>query len=60
MNPGDYCVVLGVKRDGEWKRWTFTQYQREVRMAAKALIMVLLTLTHDAPIATEVVWERSD
>jgi len=32
--------ALCVKRDGEWKTWTYKDYNRDVRIAAKAFIKV--------------------
>ena len=29
------CNALGIKRDGEWKRWTYDQYYEDSRAAAK-------------------------
>ena len=33
-------IALGVKRDGEWQRLTYTEYYEHVRTAAKAFIKV--------------------
>jgi len=33
-------TALGVKRDGEWKTWTFQQYYDQTKIAAKALIKI--------------------
>jgi long-chain-fatty-acid--CoA ligase ACSBG len=32
--------ALCVKRDGEWKKWTYAEYLADVRRAAKSLIKV--------------------
>jgi long-chain-fatty-acid--CoA ligase ACSBG len=33
-------TALGVKRDGEWKTWTYQQYYDQTKIAAKALIKI--------------------
>jgi len=32
--------ALCVKRNGEWKAWTYTDYDRDARRVAKSLIKV--------------------
>ena len=34
-------VALCVKREGEWKKWTYTEYIADVKRAAKSLIKVV-------------------
>lgn len=33
-------IALGVKRDGKWRNWTYSEYYEEVRCAAKSFIKV--------------------
>jgi long-subunit acyl-CoA synthetase (AMP-forming) len=33
-------IALGVKRDGKWRNWTYSEYYEEVRTAAKSFIKV--------------------
>lgn len=35
-------IALGVKRDGKWRNWTYSEYYEEVRSAAKSFIKVSL------------------
>ncbi len=34
----DRAAALAVKRDGAWVKWSYAEYRRDVRDAAKALI----------------------
>lgn len=33
-------IALGVKREGKWRHWTYSEYYEEVRAAAKSFIKV--------------------
>ncbi|XP_031573621.1 long-chain-fatty-acid--CoA ligase ACSBG2-like [Actinia tenebrosa] len=39
-------IALGVKRDGKWRIWTYSEYYEEVRSAAKSFIELGLEPSH--------------
>ena len=39
-------TALAVKRDGEWVKWTFKEYHRDVKLVAKAFIKLGLQPHH--------------
>ena len=43
-------VALKVKRDGEWKTWTYERYLREVQLVARGFIHIGLTRHHSVGI----------
>ncbi len=47
---GGSQTAIGVKRDGKWIKWSFTNYYRDCRIAAKALIALGLEPFHGVAI----------
>jgi long-subunit acyl-CoA synthetase (AMP-forming) len=43
-------VALKVKRDGDWKTWTYERYLREVQLVARGFIHIGLTRHHSVGI----------
>jgi long-chain-fatty-acid--CoA ligase ACSBG len=39
-------TALGHKRDGEWKKWTYEEYYRDVRQCARAFLKLGLDQYH--------------
>ncbi|CAB4064573.1 ACSBG [Lepeophtheirus salmonis] len=43
---GGSQIAMAIKRNGDWMRWTYSQYYREIRLAAKAFIKLGLKPFH--------------
>uniref|UniRef100_A0A0K2V5Z2 long-chain-fatty-acid--CoA ligase n=1 Tax=Lepeophtheirus salmonis TaxID=72036 RepID=A0A0K2V5Z2_LEPSM len=47
---GGSQIAMAIKRNGDWMRWTYSQYYREIRLAAKAFIKLGLKPFHTVSI----------